>query len=176
MQEHRRGEQVRRFFAGVTEYVFHTRLGVADPPLVDYISELLTRFLRSDEVYAVRGLRGDRLTQVADMLEEAAYRQGPAKRQLHRHIGDFTLFWTGLYPEVAERMQRTSGKDVLLDYRDQGKRNYLIASTIPVEKEMAPSEVLERLSDSFDICTYGLQEVRKAWEEEDGNTGPIFFE
>ena len=176
MQQHPRGEQVRRFFAGVTEYVFHTRLGVADPPLVDYISELLTRFVRCDDVYAVRGLRGDRLTQVADMLEEATHRHGPAKRQLHRHIGDFTLFWTGVYPEVAQRMQRTGGKDVLLDYRDQGKRNYRIASSIPVEKEFAPSEVLERLSDCFDICTYGLQEVRKAWEEDDGVSGPILFE
>ena len=32
MQQNRRGEQVRRFFAGVTEYAFQTRLGVADPP------------------------------------------------------------------------------------------------------------------------------------------------
>ena len=79
MQEHRRGEQVRRFFAGVTEYVFHTRLGVADPPMVDYISELLTRFLRSEEVYAIRGPRGARLTQVADMLEEASHRR-PLRR------------------------------------------------------------------------------------------------
>lgn len=176
MHQQRRGEQVRRFFAGVTEYVFQTRLGVADPPLVDYISELLSRFLRSEDVYAVRSTRGDRLTQVADMLEEATHRQGDAKRQLHRHIGDYTLFWTGLYPEVADRMQRSSGKDVLLDYRAQGKRNYLIASTIPVEREQAPSEVLERLSDCFDICTYGLQEVRKAWEEDDGIAGPIILE
>jgi hypothetical protein len=176
MQEHRRGEQVRRFFAGLTEHVFHTRLGVADPPMVDYISELLTRFLRSEEVYAIRGPRGARLTQVADMLEEASHRQGPAKRQLHRHIGDFTLFWTGLYPEIADRMQQTGGKDRLLDYRDQGKRNYLIASTIPVEREQTTSEVLQRLSDCFDICTYGLQEIRKAWEEDDGVPGPILFE
>lgn len=176
MREHQRANGVRRFFAGVTEYVFQTRLGVADPPMVDYISDLLSRFLRSDEVYGVRSPRGTRLTQVADMLEEATHRQGPAKRQLHRHIGDFTLFWTGLYPEIADRMQRTGGKDMLLDYRDQGKRNYLIASSIPVEREQAPAEVLERLSDCFDICTYGLQEVRKAWEEEDGAPGPIILE
>lgn len=172
-----RGENVRRFFAGVTEFVFHTRLGVTDPPMVDYVTELLTRFLHSENLYAVRGTRGERLTQVADMLEEATHRQGPAKRQLHRHIGDFTLFWTGLYPEVADRMQQSSGKDRLLDYRDQGKKNYLIASTIPVEREQAPSEVLERLSDCFDICTYGLQEVRRAWEEEEGESGkPIIFD
>ncbi len=177
MQPNRRSESARRFFAGVTEFVFQTRLGVADPPLTDYLSEMLVRFLRSENVYAVRDIRGSRLTQVADMLEEARHRQGPAKRQLHRHIGDFTLFWTGLFPEMADRMQQAGGKDRLLDYCDQGKRNYLIASTIEVEKEQAPSEVLQRLSDCFDLCTYGLGEVRKAWEEEEGgNGGPIIFE
>ncbi|QDU54559.1 hypothetical protein [Aeoliella mucimassa] len=176
MHEHPRGKQVRQFFAGVTEYVFQTRLGVADPPLVDYLSELLTRFLRLDDVYSVRTPRGDRLTQVADMLVEVSQRQGPAKRQLHRHIGDFTLFWTGVYPEVADRMRKIGGKDVMLDYRDQGKRNYRLASTIPVEKELAPSEVLQRLSDCFDICTVGLAEVRKEWESEENSAGPILFE
>ncbi len=161
----------RRFFAGITEHVFQSRLGVADPLLIDYLSELLVRFLRTDELYAVRSPTGERLTQVADMLAEAQHREGPAKRHAHRHIGDFTLFWMGLYPDVAERM-RASSKDRLLDYRDQGKLNYRIASSIPVEREIAPSHILQRLSDEFEICTVGLGEVRKAWEEKTGE-GPI---
>ena len=43
---------LRRYFAGVTEFAFETRLGVADPPLVDYLSDLLTRFIRTDAVYS----------------------------------------------------------------------------------------------------------------------------
>ena len=177
MQQEHRGKEVSRFFTGVTESVFQTHLGVADPPLTDYLSEMLIRFLHCENIYAVRDLRGIRLTQVADMLEEASHRRGPAKRQLHRHIGDFTLFWTGLFPEMAKCMQQTSGKDQLLDYCDQGKRNYLIASTIEVEKEQAPSDVLHRLSECFDLCTYGLQEIRRTWEEEEGNSDqPIILE
>lgn len=177
MLEHRGSDDVRRFFSGVTEFVFTTRLGVVDPPLVDYVSELLTRFLHSENIYAVRGPSGNRLTQVTDMLEEATRRHGPAKRQLHRHIGDFTLFWTGLYPEMIERLQRTTSKDRLINYREQGKRNYLIASTIPVDEEQAPGEVLERLGYCFELCTYGLQEIRREWEEEEGSGGtPIIFE
>jgi hypothetical protein len=174
--EDRGGENVRRFFAGVTEFVFTTRLGVADPPLIDYVSGLLTRFLHSENIYAVRDAGGSRLTQVADMLEEATRRQGSAKRQLHRHIGDFTLFWTGLYPEMIDRLKRTTSKDRLINYREQGKRNYLIASTLPVDEEQAPSEVLERLGISFELCSYGLQEIRREWEEEEGNGNlPILF-
>jgi hypothetical protein len=141
---------------------------VADPPLVDYVAELLVRFVHADDVYPVRTVRGKRLMQVADMLAEAQHREGPARQQVHRHIGDFTLFWTGVYPEVVEGMRR-GGKDALIDYSQQGKRAYWIASTIPVEEEAAPSAVLKRLSEQFDLCVYGLGEVRRQWEQHGGD-------
>lgn len=167
MHQESRATAVRRFFTGITEYAFHARLGVADPPLVDYIAELLVRFVRSDNLYPVRSVRGQRLVQVADMLAEAQHREGTARQQVHRHIGDFTLFWTGVYPEVADHMRR-NGKDALIDYQQQGKRAYWIASTIPVEQTSAPTEVLKRLSENFELCVYGLGEVRRQWEQRDG--------
>jgi hypothetical protein len=175
MDQPGRVSAIRRFFAGVTEYAFHSRLGVADPPLVDYIAELLVRFVRSDELYRVRSVRGRRLTQVADMLLEAQHRQGPARQQVHRHIGDFTLFWTGVYPEVVEGMRH--GKDALLDYQQQGKRAYWIASTIAVEDraDAAPADILKRLSEHFDLCVYGLGEVRRQWEQRGDADAPLLL-
>jgi len=163
-----RSEALCRFFAGLTEFTFTTRLGVADPPLVDYLSAMLTAFVRTDAIYGIRTPTGERLSQVADMLAEAQARQGVARRRVHRHIGDFTLFWTGLYPEIAERL-RKGRKDSLIDYQDQGKRNYLIASRLPAGSESAPDDVLERLSDRFELCVYGLGEVRKQWQEREGD-------
>jgi hypothetical protein len=167
MHQDSRASAVRRFFTGLTEYAFHARLGVTDPPLVDYIAELLVRFVRNDELYPVRSVRGQRLVAVADMLAEAQHREGPARQKVHRHIGDFTLFWTGVYPEVIDGLRRGS-KDALIDYQKQGKRAYWIASTIPVEKETPPADVLKRLSEQFDLCVYGLSEVRRQWEEQSG--------
>ena len=138
-----------------------------DPPLIDYLSAMLTHFVHSDNIYSLRTPTGQQLTQVTDMLAEAAARQGSARRRVHRHIGDFTLFWTGLYPELAEQA-RKGRKDSLLDYQDQGKRNYLMASRLPADHKSAPDEVLERLSEHFELCVYGLGEVRKQWEEHDG--------
>jgi hypothetical protein len=170
-----RGELLRRFFSGATEHAFVGRMGVADPPLVDYVAEMLVRFVKSDAIYGVRNPRGERLMQVSDMLAEAQARQGTARREMHRHIGDFTLFWTGVYPEIAERM-RQGRKDSLLDYHDQGKRNYLLASTLPAEDASAPDAVLKRLSDNFELCVYGLGEVRRQWSERDGEIeGPILL-
>ncbi len=166
---------LRRYFAGLAEFAFETRLGLADPPLVEYLGDLLTRFVRSDSVFAVRNLRGQRVDAVADMLSEAQARVGDAKREVHRHIGDFTLFWTGLYPEALEHFQRGPRKDFFLDYCEQGKRAYYIASTIPTSDDKLPENALfERLSHEFELCVYGLGEVRREWQRRDQDgEGPV---
>jgi len=168
---------LRRFFVGLTEYAFQTRLGVADPPLIDYLSDMLVRFVRCDRVYRLRDLAGRPLMQVAEMLAESDARIGGARREAHRHVGDFVLFWTGVYPEALRRMRGPQSKDQFVEYCACGKRSYYIASTIEgnrAEDEQAPRDVLERLSDEFTMCVQGLTEVRREWERGDGeNHGPV---
>ena len=99
MTNYARGGVLARFFSGICECVFESRLGLADPPLIDYLSDLMIRFARLDSVHRVRNLTGRPVLEVADMLTEAENRVGLARRDVHRHIGDVTLFWTGVYPE-----------------------------------------------------------------------------
>ncbi|NIL95980.1 MAG: hypothetical protein GTO53_01750 [Planctomycetales bacterium] len=159
-------ESLRHFFAGLTEHAFVSRLGVADPPLIDYVAEMLARFVRADVVYRIRDLAGRRLEEVACMLIEAEERIGEARREVHRHVGDYTLFWTGLYPEALPKLQAPHRRDFLLDYCAQGKRAYYIASTIPAGDGGAQSDVLRRLSHDFETCVQGLGEVRRQWERQ----------
>lgn len=167
----RRSLPLDRFFTGLAEYTFQTRLGVADPPLIEYIARLLARFVHSDQIYKLRRPDGARLYEVAEMLVEAEARVGSPKREIHRHIGDFTLFWSGLFPEAVQTQARRMRLDALLNYRQQGKRAYFVASTIPSEDDPAENDVLERLSHEFDLCCYGLNELRKDWEQCDPPEG-----
>jgi hypothetical protein len=165
-------EQLQQYFAGLTEHAFQTRLGVADPPLLEYISDLLVRFVHCDTIYRVRNLTGNRLVDVADMLAEAEARIGESKREVHRHIGDFTLFWSGIFPEALRRMRSSLRKDALIDYCQRGKRSYYIASTIRDRDDDEQSSVLERLSHDFELCVYGLGEIRREWERADEGPRP----
>ena len=161
-------ELLRRSFAGLSDQTFQAQLGIADPPLIDYVADLLVRFIRSDAVYRIRSLTGQPLAQVAIMMSEAEQRVGDAKRDVHRHIGDFTLFWVGVYPEALRQMQSSAKKDHLVDYCAQGKRSYWIASTISSsEEDSSDGEVLSRLSREFEMCAYGLREIRREWERRD---------
>jgi hypothetical protein len=152
---------LRRFFTGLTEYTFEAKVGIVDPTLIDYISELLIRFTHHDEIYRVRNLFGRKLFQVSEMLYEAEARPVPDNREIHRHIGDFTLFWSGLYPEALRRMQAASRTDAVLNYPQLGKRAYKIASTIEPPENPAENELLARLSHDFELCQRGLNELRQ---------------
>jgi hypothetical protein len=155
---------LRRLFAALTEDAFMTGLGVADPRLTDYLSDLLARFVHVDTIYRLRNARGKRLREVAEMLAEAHERAEPAQREVHRQIGDFTLFWTGVYPEALDRLCDQLAKDHFINYCEQGKRSYWIASTYDDEPYREEAPVLRRLSKEFEVCAYGLSRVRAEWE------------
>lgn len=165
-------ESLRQMFAALTEHTFQCDLGIADPPLTDYLTNLLLRFIRYETLYKLRSVIGHRLEDVAEMLTEAEQRQGTPRREIYRHIGDFTLFWTGVYPEALGHLQGAGACDSLLDYREQGKRSYLIASRFEEEPYREEAPVLRRLSAEFDLCSVGLRQVRKEWEKPLPETPP----
>src|SRR5260370_34341368 len=165
---------LRRLFAGLAEQMFLERLGIGDPRLVDYLSLLLSRFIHVDAIFRLRNAQGRRLEEVADMMleAEALPPEGRTRREIYRHIGDFTLFWTGVYPEMLKRLRSVMHKDHFLDYCEQGKRSYYIASTFADEPYREEAPVLRRLSDEFELCAYGLNQVRREWERSlPGETG-----
>lgn len=172
------GQSLQKFFAGITEFTFQTRLGVADPPLLDYLSDLLSRYCRLEQVFPVRDVEGRRLTRLSDMLRESQAREGEARVNIHRQIGDFTLFWGGVFPEALKVLQGHDQVDHLLDYRTYGKKAYAAAARFKDDfphdsnARSVDGSVLNRLAEEYDLCLYGLGEVRREWEHlEDTSAG-----
>ena len=160
---------LRRLFAGLTEQTFVRTLGVGDPKLTDYLANLLTRFAHRDGIWSLRSASGKRLEEVAEMMAEAEThgRSVDSTREIQRHIGDFTLFWTGAYPEALKQLRSPLKKDRLVDYHRQGKRAYWIASQYDDEPYREEASVLRRLSEQFELCAFGLNQVRQEWEKAD---------
>lgn len=162
------GHPLRRMFAGLAEHAFFSHLGVADPPLTDYLTSLLTRFLHYDAVYRLRNGAGQPITELTEMVIEAEQLPagGKTRREYYRHIGDFALFWTGLYPDAINRIRRRPCKDAMVSYTFQGKRGYLITSRLEeAEHHDAEADLFRRLSDQFELCAVGLRAVRDEWEQ-----------
>ena len=140
-----------------------------DARLSWYLSEeLLTRFLHVDELYRLRDARGRPLADVADMLlsgEGSGVSAELRALSVQRHIGDYTLFTVGLFPESLERVRRDWRRkdavmmqlgDLLVPFRDPGeyyeeagRRAYRRAAEIGQELEAAEAELFEKLSRFF---------------------------
>ncbi len=166
---------IERFFSGLSEYIFQSKLGVADVQLIDYLSDMMLRFIRIESLNRVRRSNGRPATELFQMLSEAEKRIGLAKRDVHRHIGDVTLFWSGMYPERLRRLRPERSPDGFLDYCKQGKRAYAIAAEIEGDPHRPSSDLLPHLSSEFAMCAYGLREVRREWERGPSEGGPLLL-
>ncbi|MFQ6097161.1 MAG: hypothetical protein ACE5O2_05480 [Armatimonadota bacterium] len=159
---------LRQLFRGLVSDTFLRQLHAGDPDLAEYLADLLTQFVHVDNIFRIRDARGRRLEEVAEMLVEANARLGGAsfdrEREIHKHIGDFTLFWTGVYPEALRHLQAQTRKDHLLDYVSRGRHSYYIASRLTSPRLREESRVLRELSEFFEVCVYGLHLVRQRWE------------
>jgi len=159
----REPSDIDRFFRGLTEYAFHTRLGVVDPPLVEYVSRLLVKFVRNDEIPLPPATVADEGRDLAHLLMAARQRAADEAREEYRHIGDSTLFWSGLYPEAIRRQPSVAAEEHLRAFREAGRQAYWLVSALEPDDAAEERLLFERLSHDYDICVEGLAEVRRAW-------------
>lgn len=95
-----------QFFRHQVSHGFH-RDGIAEPATVDYVSDILTRFAQTRQLYALQDASGRPLEYIVDMLAAWHLAQGgensvtnPAHgRSILRHLGEYTLFMSGLFRE-----------------------------------------------------------------------------
>jgi hypothetical protein len=157
---------LRRFFSVLTEKSFYEQLGWPDHRVIRYVADLLADFSDVNRTYVFQGESGQRRARLAEMLLDAeAGLSGLPERDAHRHIGDFTLFMMGLFPEHLTRLKTqivSAGSDVLLDYVKVGKRSYRIVAELPDERgDEDTSPLFRKLSEHFELCVVGLGWVRE---------------
>jgi hypothetical protein len=99
-----------QFFRHQLQHAF-ARRGIAEPGAVDYISDMLARFAETRLVYAIQDSVGRPLEHIVDMLEQRRLSQVPERgrrdlareRLIVRHIGEYTLFMSGIFRERVQR-------------------------------------------------------------------------
>lgn len=124
-REPARAPSLTRFFDRLVRRSFGD-LRIGGEAIVAYVAALLARFARTDELYAMRDATGKPLESVVELLIEAerAWAFDAAdfnpfrERTVRQHIGDYTLFMTGLFREHVERRAGTRF------YVREGKRAY----------------------------------------------------
>jgi hypothetical protein len=97
---------LHQFFRHQLEQGFHAR-GLGKSETVEYVSDVLARFAETRALYPLRDDTGRPLEHIVDMLTACQQAQESGARaavegSIVRHIGDYTLFMTGLFRERVE--------------------------------------------------------------------------
>ncbi|MBI4481605.1 MAG: hypothetical protein HY652_01820 [Acidobacteria bacterium] len=162
---------LRKLFVELTSRSFVHRVGLTDFQICQYVSNLLVDFAHVDNLYKIRGARGQRLEDVAAILVEwhPFFQQGYEEweQEIRRHIGDFTLFFAGMFPESLHHIAPTR-LDSIVDYIQTGKQSYYRASQLDRSREGEGKALLRKLSDRFETCVVGLNFVKGDLEKLQG--------
>ena len=158
--------ELSSLFSELVARSFHQTLALNDFAVTSYVAALLTDFARIENLYKVRDARGRPLEDVGEVLIESDPRlNAPSfdqERQVRKHIGDFTLFFTGMFPESIRNWRlRHERLDSFLDYVKAGKESYHIVAAFDQFEYRKVAPLFRRLSDHFEICVYGLNMVRR---------------
>lgn len=158
---------LRALFGALTERSFTEHLGWPDLNVTEYVSNLLVEFTHTDQLYKIRNRQDTPVETVVDLLFESETmfeaQSLDRERDVHQHIGDFTLFMAGIFPEYLRRL-KTAGliyhKDFLVDYVKTGKRSYGIVAQMADTPSYDDPPLFRKLSDNFELCVTGLGFVR----------------
>jgi hypothetical protein len=160
--------QIRLYFATALHDAIRGGLGIYELAVEEYLTNMLVCFLHVDSVYGIKDRQGRSVTAVTDMIVEGDVRLNAdsfdREREVHRHVGDFLLFWSGMFPEFMPMLKSPAGRDALLDPVGQGRHSYQVAGSFEHDPYAAESRVLRRLADDFEAYQYGLGLVRAGFE------------
>ena len=172
----RQATMLDMLFGELIGRVFVHQLQIRDVRLLRYLAGMLAEFAHRDRLYRLKNAQAQPLEEVGRMLTEGDVlldaQSFDREREVHKHVGDYTLFVTGLWPEWHESLKRNGSLDALLDYAATGKRSYWLAAQFRHEPYTDEAPVLARLADEYDLCQFGLRLVRDEMDRL-GKTPPI---
>ena len=166
-----REQPLRQMFDELIRRRFFGDAQVYDSDIAQYVSGVVTEFAHVDTLYRIRNARGESLTGVAEMLIESnVLLDAPSfdrEREVRKHVGDFTLFYTGLFPEAVAKLPtlRPLSVDKFVDYMKAGKESYKVVAAFNLCEYADEAPLFRRMADRFEECVFGLNLVKKDLEK-----------
>jgi len=157
---------LQELFTELIHHHFDRDLGLRDSTVQDYVANILTEFCECEQLFKIRDAHNRPLADVGEMLLEADPVYGPApsfdrERQVRKHIGDYTLFLSGMFPESINRYRlRRARLENFIDFVKAGKESYYIVSKFDQFEYVKLAPLFAQLSNEFESCVYGLNLVK----------------
>jgi hypothetical protein len=158
---------LRNFLGELVWRHFFEDVRLEEPQVATYVAAVLADFVRTESLHRIRNVQGKPLEDVGEMLVESNPLLEAAsfdrEREVRKHVGDYTLFMTGLFPENVARIQKTRRPplDAFVDFVQAGKESYAVVSSFNQFEYKEEAPLFRRLSENFELCVVGLNLVKQ---------------
>ena len=144
---------LRRPSAALFYYVVLRRLllelGVDDPAVTDYCAAMVLTFGRGDRAYRTSDHDENRYAYLVDLVEEAGRAEGEHQFRVRVHLGNFSLWLTGIFPDYIAARRTRKGGPGLPYYEALGRSGYLMASESRLAGRYGLEGVLRAAAERF---------------------------
>ena len=163
----RQAHPLEPFFQQAVRNSYEGKLGLHDPDVTGYVARLLCEFSDAENLYSIRDDAGHPIEELEAMKFAADPVNGTApsfdaERALRKHIGDYSLFVAGMYPEAAGSQRRLRHHaPSLTELIRAGRESYFIVSQFNLFEYEKEAPMFARLADNFERWILGLTLVRE---------------
>lgn len=163
---------LQQFFRHQLQQGYRSR-GLSETGTIEYVSEMLARFAHSRSFHALRSADGRPLEYIVDMLaswQDAQTAAGRGRRDfarertVTRHIGDYTLFMSGLFRE------RLKARGELRYYVEHGRSAFWRSADY--EPNPAQRRTYQQLYEDFNPISDLLDYLRRVQLPLSGRAAP----
>jgi hypothetical protein len=134
--------------------------GIDDRPLADYLAALLLEFGRAERSTRPRAVDDQTYHYLAEIVHDLAA-EASAERRFHLqvHLGNYSLWLAGLFPDfIAVRRRRRGGPD--LPYYDAlGRQGYGAAAQHSLAERYGVADIYRAAAERFPAVRHALNRM-----------------
>ncbi len=148
----------RFYFYVLIRQVFR-RSDIQDRVVADYVAEVLTEFARTEHSRTALPEQRQTLEYFFEMLTALQSADDWKRFQIRVHIGNYSLFLSGVFPERIRFRSEARGFPDLSYYESIGRTQYRAASDHRLAQRYELAEVLNTLAERFGATRLALNDI-----------------
>jgi len=148
----------RFYFYILVRHVFR-RSDIQDRAVADYVAEVLTEFSRSERACCVVPGQSNPLDYFFEMMAALKTADDRTSFYLRVHIGNYSLFLSGVFPERIRFRAEARGFPDLKYYEGMGRTQYRMASDHRLAHRYELTEIFGVLSERFAATRLALNDI-----------------
>ena len=135
------------------------RSDIHDRAVADYIAELLTEFARAERSRCVLPGQAESLDYFFELMAALNTADDRTRFHLRVHIGNYSLFLSGVFPDRIRSRAEVRGFPDLKYYEGLGRTQYRAASDHHLAHRYALSPIFNTLAERFGATRLALNDI-----------------